>query len=1375
MPKRKASRVAKRAPLAIPSVLAPGNGDNRHEGDVDNCQVCGSGDSEDGDLIVFCDCGVAVHQSCYGVREIPEGDWVCALCSAGLKGHDVPVCEMCPFRGGAMKRTEFDSGQGWAHVTCALWCPETFLRSKELMEPIVAMSGDISQDRKDLLCSVCGEGKGGCTQCWMDNCYKAFHPLCARQNRWILELTNHKGAVSFCDLHSSPHWMRKRDVILSVTVKPPGKQPRKDAGRIASNASLRKAARSSAVRRATFLDQHWNLFQPFLGLRDSSRTGPLGSKVLALARRTADENIVDDADLLQSPTDEVVSTRQSDVVATSAAEGAGSQLSDGPDTDSGESSSDDSGEDSHSDDDISSDDRSSKRRKKEKQSRKTARQQAREAVVRMDRRPLRRAAAVAAQSISTHSGLMIDSESDEEMGGRRVRIRPAKRAAPVEVVPIAFSRPKRNAAKENFAAMEVSDDEPVVVSPEEPVFTVEAIMDRRRVKGEVEYLIKWLDYPPEQNTWEPARNVLNTELVAAFEAAHPDEDKAHESDLSDEEIPTTPRSVSSASSDDSVSESELKGGRRRSGSGERGRTRKRIRTKTFDFADFLPKRVEAKSAPVGHSFTAEDEADAIAVRTPVTGQPVGITGGTMRDYQLEGLRWLVGQHDRGAGGILADEMGLGKTLQVTSFLSFLKDERGELGPHLIVAPLSVLPTWVAELQRWCPSMKGVAFHGPQRERDRIKREVLCDPFDVCITTYEMLLADPSMFVGRFHWRYVVLDEAQRIKNEKSLVGLAVRRIKAVGRLLITGTPLQNNLHELWALLNFLFPEMFTNSSVFDKGFAMQGEAGAPVADAKLMAAAHSLLQPLMLRRLKSSVQLNLPPKTETKIYVGLAPMQKHFYKRLLESNSGVVTEEGLKITSKSYSQLNNLLMQLRKCCDHPFMFGEDVESMAADDETEDLLVRASGKMIVLDKLIARLLEEGRRCLVYSQFTAMLDILEDYCKWRGHRYLRLDGSTALARRRYEVALFNKESSTHNVYLISTRAGGLGINLQTADTVIMYDSDWNPQVDKQAQDRVHRIGQTKPVSIYRLVCKGTCEERILHFAQHKLLLGELVLRDDGTEIDAADQKIDTRKLLDMIGFGAAGVLADTADPDDTDKTIDAIFASSRQHDTSMDKAVDSSEESPEQDEQQAASVEDSSVPNVRAFEGKVYERSNIVRNIADEWTALGKRVSKRTVTTVPKKARGIRAMPILKWSIDQARREKELLAAAAAEKQMKDIVAFQHQKVCGQCKSMGRKQQTLLKCRSCPRVMHLACAGLQHQPRGWLCLHHHCRECGRSAQDAGGLLFRCVCCPFSYCDDCLRDGFEPIEACPEMEKLGFKPPRSYEYVRCEKCVNANLPVL
>ncbi|VAH72385.1 unnamed protein product [Triticum turgidum subsp. durum] len=400
----------------------------------------------------------------------------------------------------------------------------------------------------------------------------------------------------------------------------------------------------------------------------------------------------------------------------------------------------------------------------------------------------------------------------------------------------------------------------------------------------------------------------------------------------------------------------------------------------------------------------------------------------MRDYQLAGLNWLIRLYDNGINGILADEMGLGKTLQTISLMGYLHEFRGITGPHMVVAPKSTLGNWMNEIARFCPILRAVKFLGNPEERNHI-REKLLQPgkFDVCVTSFEMAIKEKNA-LKRFSWRYIIIDEAHRIKNENSLLSKTMRLFSTNYRLLITGTPLQNNLHELWSLLNFLLPEIFSSAETFDEWFQITGETD----QQEVVQQLHKVLRPFLLRRLKSDVEKGLPPKKEIILKVGMSQMQKQYYRGLLQKDLEVINAGGER------KRLLNIAMQLRKCCNHPYLF-QGAEP-GPPYTTGDHLIETAGKMVLLDKLLPKLKHRDSRVLIFSQMTRLLDILEDYLMYRGYQYCRIDGSTGGEDRDASIDAFNKPGSEKFVFLLSTRAGGLGINLATADVVILYDSDW-----------------------------------------------------------------------------------------------------------------------------------------------------------------------------------------------------------------------------------------------------------------------------------------------------------------------------------------------
>lgn len=507
----------------------------------------------------------------------------------------------------------------------------------------------------------------------------------------------------------------------------------------------------------------------------------------------------------------------------------------------------------------------------------------------------------------------------------------------------------------------------------------------------------------------------------------------------------------------------------------------------------------------------KDEKVGGSAETVFRESPGFIKGGEMRDYQVAGLNWLISLHENGISGILADEMGLGKTLQTISFLGYLRHIMDITGPHLVVVPKSTLDNWKREFAKWTPEVNVLVLQGAKDERHTLINERLIDEkFDVCITSYEMILREKS-HLKKFAWEYIIIDEAHRIKNEESSLAQVIRLFNSRNRLLITGTPLQNNLHELWALLNFLLPDVFGEAEAFDQWFSGQGADQDTVVQQL-----HRVLRPFLLRRVKSDVEKSLLPKKEINLYIGMSDMQVKWYKKILEKDIDAVNGAGGKRESKT--RLLNIVMQLRKCCNHPYLF-EGAEP-GPPYTTEEHIITNAGKMVMLDRLLVRLKKQGSRVLIFSQMSRLLDILEDYCVFRDFKYCRIDGGTAHEDRIAAIDDYNKPGSEKFVFLLTTRAGGLGINLTSADIVVLFDSDWNPQADLQAMDRAHRIGQTKQVVVYRFVTENAIEEKVLERAAQKLRLDQLVIQQ-GRAQTAAKAAANKDELLNMIQHGAEKV--------------------------------------------------------------------------------------------------------------------------------------------------------------------------------------------------------------------------------------------------------------
>ncbi|VDN01321.1 unnamed protein product [Thelazia callipaeda] len=526
--------------------------------------------------------------------------------------------------------------------------------------------------------------------------------------------------------------------------------------------------------------------------------------------------------------------------------------------------------------------------------------------------------------------------------------------------------------------------------------------------------------------------------------------------------------------------------------------------------------------------------------------PFYIENGEMRDYQIRGLNWLISLQHNGINGILADEMGLGKTLQTVSVIGFMKHYKNTSEPHLVIAPKSTLQNWLNEFNKWCPSLKVIVLIGIADVRaELIRNEILPGKWDVLVTSYEMVLKEKSL-LRKYFWQYLIIDEAHRIKNEHSKLSEIVREFKSKHRLLITGTPLQNNLHELWALLNFLLPDMFALASDFDSWFTTTGMMG----NQDLVSRLHKVLRPFLLRRLKSDVEKTLLPKKEVKVYVGLSKMQREWYTKILMKDIDVVNGAG----KLEKARIMNILMHLRKCCNHPYLF--DGAEPGPPYTTDQHLVDNSGKMVLLDKLLVKLKEQGSRVLIFSSMSRMLDLLEDFCWWRSYRYCRLDGQTVHDERQKSIDEFNKPDSEKFIFMLTTRAGGLGINLTAADVVIIYDSDWNPQVDLQAMDRAHRIGQKKQVRVFRFITDNTVDERIIERAEMKLRLDSIVIQQG--RLTDSQKALGKEDMLDMIRHGADQVFA-SKDSTITDEDIDTILEKAEQKTEALNKKIASMGES------------------------------------------------------------------------------------------------------------------------------------------------------------------------------------------------------------------------
>lgn len=515
------------------------------------------------------------------------------------------------------------------------------------------------------------------------------------------------------------------------------------------------------------------------------------------------------------------------------------------------------------------------------------------------------------------------------------------------------------------------------------------------------------------------------------------------------------------------------------------------------------------------SWVSDRKETSLATRSRMTrleSQPDYIVGGELREFQLKGLNFLCLNWTRGNNVILADEMGLGKTVQSVSFLSWLRHDRLQEGPFLVVAPLSVIPAWCDTFNHWAPDLNYVVYLGPDAARRIIRDNELLvggnpkkPKFNVLVTSYDYILAD-WQFLQTIKWQVLAVDEAHRLKNRESQLYAKLFNFGVPSKILITGTPIQNNLGELAALLDFLNPGKVSIDGDLESLSAADTEAE--------LEKLHQAIQPYILRRTKETVESDLPPKTERILRVILSDVQLEYYKNVLTRNYSA-----LRDASGQNASLLNIMMELKKISNHPYMFpGVEERVLAGSTRREDHikgLIKSSGKMVLLDSLLTKLKRDGHRVLIFSQMVKMLDILGDYLSFRSYKFQRLDGTIASGPRRMAINHFNAEGSDDFCFLLSTRAGGLGINLMTADTVILFDSDWNPQADLQAMARAHRIGQKKPVNIYRFVSKETVEEEVLERARNKLLLEYLAIQAGVTDDGKAFREEFNKKGLKVDG--------------------------------------------------------------------------------------------------------------------------------------------------------------------------------------------------------------------------------------------------------------------
>ncbi|EAW17679.1 putative nucleosome remodeling complex ATPase subunit (Snf2h) [Aspergillus fischeri NRRL 181] len=780
-------------------------------------------------------------------------------------------------------------------------------------------------------------------------------------------------------------------------------------------------------------------------------------------------------------------------------------------------------------------------------------------------------------------------------------------------------------------------------------------------------------------------------------------------------------------------------------------------------------------------------------------QPRGLRA-KLKPYQLEGLSFLVYLCRNGVGGILADEMGLGKTLQTLSFFQYLKERDGGHSnsntPFLVVCPLSILETWLTEIEKWTPGLRAVKYHGSFEQRDNVKKMVSAqkkisifkgptDIVDIVITTYETLISEINWFSRVFVWRGVVLDEGHRIKNSRSKRSLVLNRIKAEMKLVLSGTPIQNDLSELWSIFHWLYPEIFVQDTekLFQEAFSVsEGKF-----DPAFLECVRNFLRLIMIRRTKDSpgVGLDIPPKTETVLSVPLSPAQRSLYMRILTVNS---MSEGSAETlgPGKYRITGNILMELRKCCIHPYLFADAIPSPY---ELGEHLINQSGKFLVLKKLLQHYVTTETKVIVFSNFDQCLNLCEDLVMMlqgsnRVFEYARLDGRTTGPWRKVMVHLFQNDPR-YKVFLISIRAGGEGLNLTSSSVVVFLDEDWNPQVMRQAEARVHRIGQTRPVVIYKLRSTGTVEEQMSRRLVKKAYIADRVTENipncpgnDYLEMLKAEEVSMSQNSTDTFGLPSPIFVDQTFL---SQKQIDTNEMSQWDMSTILDKCSSTQKDGGLSRcltvEQEQLWLEKADRVRTNLFNGvtidtsgrhhTVYaeeESSNLLRSnrrIGKERTVMidGYAVSKES----------------LRPSVEEPTSTNEECASPTN--------TFTHQIVSGdpnQGTAHANTSQTCFVCHQfnaedcdiCPRAFHPACLESvieeEHPSSGSsICPHHYCWKCHKNASEAGRLLFCCRRCVRAFCDECFYwDTTTFVGANPAYEALGYFSKNAF-YIDCLIC--------
>ncbi|GJJ09860.1 hypothetical protein Clacol_004084 [Clathrus columnatus] len=599
------------------------------------------------------------------------------------------------------------------------------------------------------------------------------------------------------------------------------------------------------------------------------------------------------------------------------------------------------------------------------------------------------------------------------------------------------------------------------------------------------------------------------------------------------------------------------------------------------FKSFLEARqvlIAKKSKKEAVTFDNRPKAAFDSKKLALTADPNLGQEGKLLDFQLTGVNWLFRNWWRLQPSILADDMGLGKTVQASTFIGHLV-KNYQVSPALVIVPNSTLTNWMRELARWAPNVRVVPYYGESKAREIIRHyELYHDDvvdgftklkFHVLVTTYEAVIGREfsSVFKSVPRWELLIVDEAQRcgrfcfiikfyitdmfeVKNDASLLFRRLNELNLIHRILMTGTPLNNNIRELFNLMNFLDPQNWGDVEALEKEYAEITE--------DLLMSLHERLKPYFLRRTKADV-LKLPPKNEVIVPLSMTSLQKELYKSILSKNVGLIQgllQPSAKVKNKANGAgLKNMLMDLRKCLQHPYLVQRELEPQGSEltpVAVHKNLVDASCKLRILQMMLPRLKARGHRVLLFSQFVIALDIVDDFLTAEGYKFLRLvslststvkepctnlrqDGNTKQSQRQKDMDAFNQPSSDYFIFILSTRAGGVGINLWSADTVIIFDPDFNPHQDLQAISRAHRYGQQKIVLVFKFMVKDSAEERIVQTGKKKLALDHLIVQ----KMDEGEIPNDLQSILT---FGTKALFEAASEIDDikySEQDIDKLI--------------------------------------------------------------------------------------------------------------------------------------------------------------------------------------------------------------------------------------------